>query len=266
MLSRKITSALVAIALVFTMACAGQSKNNTTWVDMQEADNKADLKKAALLNIELGETYLQQGQVSRAKKKLLHALELAPYLPEAHASLGYFFEKVGDNKMAEKYYRKSIFLGKEKGFFHNHYGIYLCAQGRYKEADKEFNLAAKDYHYPKTADVYENAGLCALKANDLVKAENYFKSSVRYDPKQTSALMELTELTFKRGDLVQAQNYLHGLRSQSDPSPRLLWLAIQIAQQTKDQDAVASNALLLKNLFVHSKEYKLYLASIEQPQ
>jgi type IV pilus assembly protein PilF len=140
----------------------------------------------------------------------------------------------------------------------------LCSQARYKEADKEFLLAIHDYNYPKTAEIYENAGLCALKAADIVKAENYFKTAVRYDPKQVASLMELAELYFKRGDFEQARNYLTRLRAQTEPYPRMLWLAIRLARQTKDADALASNVLLLKNLFADSLEYKLYLETQEK--
>ena len=256
---------LVLLAMIIGIVACNSTKQ-TTRVTRQSYDveSKADFKKAALLNIELGQGYLEQGQVSRAKKKLIHALELAPNLPETHSAMGYFFETVGDNSMAEKHYRKAIFLGKGQARFHDNYAIYLCSQGKYKEADKEFMVAAKDYNYPKTAQIYENAGLCALQAVDLTKAEGYFKISVRYDPAQVTSMLELSELSLKRGDSGQAQHFLDRLRQQVDPTPRILWLAIQIARKNNDQDAVASNGLLLKNLFVDSAEYKLYLKSQEE--
>lgn len=258
----KIKKYILFAVVLNCVACSNvQNDKNSELQQPVEVENKTDLKKAALLNIELGQNYLAQGQVSRAKKKLLHALELAPNLAEAHSSLGYFYETVGDNKMAEKYYRKAIFLGKEQGVFHNSYGLYLCGQNKYKEADKEFSIAVQDSNYAKTAEVYENAGMCALKAANLPMAENYFKIAVRYDSKQVASLMELAEMVFKRGDIEQSQYYLGKLRAQVEPTPRILWLAIQIARKNSDNDALASNALLLKNLFANSQEYKLYLAS-----
>jgi type IV pilus assembly protein PilF len=177
--------------------------------------------------------------------------------------MGYFFETVGDDKMAEKHYNKAIFLGKGQATFHDNYAVYLCSRGKYKEADKEFMIATKDYNYAKTAQIYENAGLCALQATDLTKAENYFKIAVRYDPAQVTSMLELSELSLKRGEIGQAQHFLDKLRQRIDPTPRILWLSIQVARKNNDNDAIASNALLLKNLFANSPEYKLYLQSQE---
>ena len=260
-MNSKIKSLMLVIVLVSIAACSKQPTDNTQ--QPYEGDGKTNLKKAALLNIELGEGYLAQGQVSRAKKKLIHALELAPNLPEAHTAMGYFFETVGDDPMAEKHYRKAIFLGKGQATFHDNYANYLCGRGKYIEADKEFTVAMKDYNYAKTAQIYENAGLCALQAVDLLKAENYFKTAVRYDPSQVTSMLELSALFFKRGDTGQAQYFLDRLRQIVEPTPRILWLAIQVARKNNDKDAVASNALLLKNLFANSPEYKLYLQTQE---
>lgn len=255
---------MLLVVVISSVACSSAHKNDSQSGQTSDLENKADYKQAALLNIELGQTYLEQGQVSRAKKKLLHAVVLAPNLPEAHSSLGYFFETVGDNQMADKYHRKAISLGKEQGLFHNNYGIFLCDQNKYQEADKEFTLAVKDYNYSKTAEAYENAGLCALKAGDQVKAETNFNFAVRYDPKQVASLLELADLSFKKGEFVQAQDYLNKLKSQVEPSARILWLAIQIAKKNNDPDSIASNSLLLKNKFANSPEYNLYLHTQEK--
>lgn len=261
----KIKGYFIFVMILSLVACSNANKVGLEGQQqIDDSASKADFKKAALLNIELGQRYLEQGQISRAKKKLVHALELAPKLPEAHTTMGYFFETVGDNTMAEKYYRKAIFLAKSQGVFHNNYGVFLCGQARYKEADKEFLIATKDYNYSKTAEAYENAGLCALKANDATKAEGYFKIAVRYDPKQVNSLMELAELSFNKEEIQQASYYLEKLRAQSEPTARILWLAIRIAMKTNDKDALASNALLLKNLFKDSQEYKLYLIMQEE--
>ena len=228
----------------------------------ENADNKKiDYVKASLLNVELGQSYLAQGQVSRAKGKLVHALELAPNLPEANAAIAYFQETVGDYAAADKYYKKAISFSKDKGEFYNSYGTFLCKIGKYKEAENAFLNAIKDVKYTRTAEVYENAGLCSLRAAELDKAEHYFTLAVRYDAKQINSLMELSELLFNKGEVKQAKYFLKQLKTQTEPSPRSLWLAIQIARKEKDKDAVASNALQLKSLFANSAEYKLYLES-----
>ncbi len=61
-----------------------------------------DYAKAALANVELGLGYLEQGQIVRAKTKLIHAMNLAPSLPEVLSGMSYFLETTGEYKDAEK--------------------------------------------------------------------------------------------------------------------------------------------------------------------
>ena len=139
--------------------------------------------RAALLNVEIGENYLEHGQMELAKQKLVHALELQPKLAEAHSAISYFYETVGDIKEAETHHDQAIRYGSGRGSFYNNYGTFLCRQGRLQEADIAFNEALKDKKYIRTAEVYENAGICALKQQNVAKAREYFKNAVKHNPK-----------------------------------------------------------------------------------
>ncbi len=236
-------------------------KNKTSGLESDVSvliDNPPDRQKAAMVNVELGLGYLSQGQVARAKTKLLHAVKLAPKLPETHSALAHFWEMVGEMKDAESEHKKAIKLS-ETGAVYNNYGAYLCRRGRYKEADKAFHQAIEDKNYSRTAEVYENAGLCALKASDMTKADEYLSAAFRRDPGRVSALIELSRLQLDRGNVVVAKQLLEQYKKSAEPNARSLWLGIQIAKRMNDDNAVASNALVLKNLFEDSPEYQLYL-------
>lgn len=217
--------------------------------------------KAALVNVELGLRYLSQGEVARAKTKLTHALHLDPKATETHSAMAYFLERVGDHKDAEKEHKKAVKYGKEGGAVYNNYGAFLCRQGRVKEADVAFKKALADKNYPRTAEVYENAGICALQATECEKAENYFMNAIRQDPKRTNALLELTALNLKQNKLDAAKLLLSQYKQIAEPSAKSLWLGIQLSHKLKDQNGVASNAQSLKNLFEDSPEYQQYLTS-----
>jgi type IV pilus assembly protein PilF len=222
----------------------------------------ADFKKAALINVEMGEKYLAQGQVARAKQKFIHALELKPKLPEAHSSIGYFYEKVGDLVEAEEHYRLSIdYADGSKGRYYNNYGTFLCRQKRYKEADKAFNQAINDKKYIKTAEAYENAGLCALQEPNIEKAYTYLQTAVKRDPSRTVASLELAELELKRKNYLAAKYYLDNFKLHSEPTSRSLWLAIQVNSKLGNSNEVASSGLQLKSMFPKSEDYKLFLES-----
>ena len=87
---------VLVVCSLFATACGqggsgggSSSGNPASW----QMGNAGD---AAKTNVELGLEYLSQGQVARAKSKLIHAAKLSPNLPEAHSALAYFYERAGD--------------------------------------------------------------------------------------------------------------------------------------------------------------------------
>jgi type IV pilus assembly protein PilF len=218
-----------------------------------------DLKKAALINVELGLGYLGQGQVARAKNKLTHAVKLAPELPETHSAMAHFQEMVGDNVEAEKSHKKSIKEASNKGAFYNNYGVFLCRQKRYKEADEIFQNALNDKDYDHSAEVYENAGICALKWPNNEKARTYLEAAVRRDPSRTNAMLELAGLNLNQGQIQKVNELLGRYKTVAEPSARSLWLGIQAAKANNDIESQETQILLLKNLFEDSPEYQSYL-------
>lgn len=224
-------------------------------------EGSPDFKRAALVNVELGLGYLSQGQVARAKTKLTHAIKLAPNLPETHSAMAYFLEMVGERKDAEREHKKAVNLSVNKGAVYNNYGAFLCRGNRFKEADHAFQQALQDKEYSRTAEVYENAGLCALKWSDHEKAQEYLLTAIRQDPSRSMALLELADLNIRQSKFNEAKAFLNRYRTVAEPSARSLWLGIQVAKALNDSNSTASQALLLKNLFEDSPEYQLYLKS-----
>lgn len=255
------------------VACTKSTPNSTTGgapeqshsaaktpVSLLEQNAAPDYQRAASVNVELGLGYLAQGQVARAKTKLMHALKLAPKMPETHSAMAYFLEMVGEIKDAEREHKKAIALS-GKGAMYNNYGAFLCRQNRFKEANQAFHNAIQDKEYPRTAEVFENAGLCALKAADQDSALQYLALAVRRDPNRASALLELAALDLNQGKTKEASDLLTRYKAIAEPSARSLWLGILVAKALNDDNAVASQALLLKNLFADSPEYQSYLQS-----
>lgn len=228
-------------------------------------DKEIEYSKAALANVELGLGYLAQGQVARAKTKITHALKLAPSLAECHSAMAFFLEKVGDAKEAEKSHKKAVKYSKSTGAVYNNYGGFLCRQGRFEEADNAFQSSFSDKNYSRTAEVYENAGICAMKWQEVEKAQNYFTNAIRHDPKRSTALLELAQLGLKKNDLETTKQMLSQYKKVAEVSARSLWLNIQMAKAINNEDAVASHALLLKNLFEDSLEYQHYIKSEMDP-
>lgn len=245
------------LVLISSVICISSCVNDTH--QLTNGD-KVDLKKAALLNVELGRSYLVGGYTERAKRKFIHALNLMPNSPEVHSGMGYFWETVKEHKEAEKHYRKSIALGNGKGEFHNQYALFLCNQDRYKEANKHFLIAINDKLYDQTAQIYANAGSCSLKNTDYTKAENYFIKGLDHDPRKIELLLDLAKIALNTRKLQSAENYLQKFYNANDntPTPEYLFLGIKVAKKLGQEDKVISKTMALKNLFPDSMEYRAY--------
>lgn len=167
----------------------------TSCYSMDENATSKYNPKAAAYNVQLGLAYLKQGNRQRAKQKLLKALEEAPDSLETNDAMAYFYENTQDNKKAEMYYQRAIEWHPEAGAALNNYGAFLCREKRYDEADIYFLKAIADPEYLNTARAYENAGLCALAANQSDKAQNYFKRALAEDPSLKQSAYELEKLS-----------------------------------------------------------------------
>lgn len=212
---------------------------------------------AAGYNVQLGLGYLQQGDMQRAKSKLLLALSQAPQWPQALDAMGYYLENTGDTKTAAYYYQKAVSIAPTSGAVQNNYGTYLCRIGQYQEADNHFMLAIQDINYLNTAEAYENAGLCSMEIPDNDKALSYFIKAIQQDPHRTTSVLEIAQINYKRGDYSLAQSYLDNYFSQvPQPGPEAMLLAIRLAHTRNDTATIGKYAVMLQSEYPGSLEYK----------
>ena len=179
----------------------------------------------------MGLAYLNQGDRSRAKRKLILALSQAPDAPNVNAAMGYFMEKSGEMKDADAYYQKAMAVAPKAGTQLNNYGAFLCRQGQYRQAANYFLKAVKDINYDHTAGAYENAGLCVMAIPDYANATTYFNKALEQDPSREQSLYELVNLEMKQGHTNEALAYLQKYPSLSLGDRTLLTMAIDVAHK-----------------------------------
>jgi len=201
--------------------------------DVKGAPPMSDAKRsdAATYNTRLGLAYLNQGDRSRAKRKLLLALSQDPDAPNVNASMAYFMEKSGDMEKAETYYHKAMAASPKAGTQLNNYGAYLCRQGQYKQAEIYFLKAVKDIKYDHTAGAYENAGLCVMAIPDYENAAKYFNKALEQDPSREQSLYELANISLKKGNIEEAMTYLQKYPTLTQNNRMLLAMATAVAHK-----------------------------------
>ena len=112
-------------------------------------------------------------------KKILLALKQNPYDAFVLGVAAYFYEALGNNDLAKKYYLKALKTDPENGSIQNDYGVFLCRSKHYRESIRYFLLAAHNINYLHTASAYKNASKCALKIPDKKLSDLYLHEALK---------------------------------------------------------------------------------------
>jgi len=238
----------VVLLLALSSGCATVSEDGRV-IDMEK--KKADVSHA---NTMLGIEYLRLGNYEMSREKLDRALAADPDNTEALDAIAVLYEQVGEPDKAEKNYKKSLRVNPENPRGHNNYGQFLCMQGRYEEAEKEFLRAANDAFYETPALALTNAGLCAMRIPDEEMAEKYFRQALDLDPKYPPALLQMATLNYAGSNYLSARAYLERFREFGKQSPESLWLGVRTEYALDDHQAWGKYALTLKNNFPDSQQ------------
>jgi type IV pilus assembly protein PilF len=221
----------------------------------QEKDTE-NLKARARAHTDLGAVYYQQRKLEIALEEFTEASRIDPSFALAYNGLGLVHSALGQDDIADANFRKAIQLEPNNSESHNNYGSFLCSKGRYDDSIKEFLAAVRNPLYGTPAVAYANAGICSMRKKDVVNGEVYLKKALQIDPLMNGAAYQLALLQFNRKDPVAAKVSLQNAML-TQPSPEMLWLAIQIERAVGAKDAEASYALQLRRQYPNSEQAKL---------
>lgn len=235
--------ALVLLLAGALTACGGTAN------PPRKSNVDAESREAAELQVKLGRGYLEQGDLEIAMEKLQRALQLDPRSVDAHTLLAVLNERIGRREQADGFYRKAERLAPDNGEVNNNLGAFLCGGGRYQEADAYFVKALADPFYRSPATALTNAGVCAVKAGNAVRAEDYFRRVLAIQPDSATALFELARMNHVRGDSLRARAFLQRLEAVLPGDPLVLDLGRRIETRLGDADAARRYAGRLENEF-----------------
>jgi len=220
----------------------------------KHADSGEGRKDPAEVNAQLGIEYMRKGMYESSLQVLSKAIRQNPDLQLAQVSLAILYERLGEEDLAAKHYRKAYSIDSKDPVTLNAYGQYLCRIGQLDKADAMFAGAVKDplYQYPEL--IYTNAGICARKRPDLELADRYFRDALKRNPKYRPALREMVRDSFAQGKFLATRAYLQRLQELEALTPEFLWVGVRAENALNDKNAVSSYALLLKNRYPESDE------------
>jgi type IV pilus assembly protein PilF len=236
----------VGLLLVLLTGCASTGQRN-----YKSSEGE---KSPAEVNAQLGIEYMRKGMYEASMEKLDKAVRQNPDLQLAQVSLAILYERLGEDELAEKHYRKAYHIDRQDPVTLNAYGQYLCRKGDLDRADSMFVAALKDPLYQMPELVYTNAGICARERPDLDKAERYFRAALQRNPRYQPALQEMVRTMFLKQQYLATRAYLQRLQELSPLTPEFLWIGVRAESELDDRKAVAGYALALKQRHPESEE------------
>lgn len=213
-------------------------------------------RRAAQTNTELGRQYIARGDYEVALDKLKRAVAYDRTYAPAHTVLAYLYETIGDNEMARKEYHEAVKYDPKDGSVNNNYGASLCAAKRWAEAEPYFERALKDPFYETPQLALSNAGLCALGAGDLDKADKYLRQSIEYDQNLPASLLALAKLNYQRDQYLTARAFLQRYEANASHTEESLELAYRVERELGDEKAAIEYRSLLMQNFPNSPASK----------
>lgn len=222
--------------------------------------DKQSIKQAAGFNLQLGVTYMRQGQLEVALDKLERSVRQDPDRADTHTALAVLYTRLGEMDKAGSQYRQSLRLEPGNSSTLNNYGAFLCQQGKYDAAMKNFEKALKDPLYRTPAAAYTNAGLCADDSGKAGQAETYFRLALTADPKFTGALLQMANLSFEEKIYLQARAFMDRyMASTAAATPDALWLGLRVEKELGDKAAAGAYLTQLLKNFPDSVEARLLM-------
>jgi len=250
----------VAIAAILLAAtgCVTQSyeNDNSTPVIQNEATNN----EIAMTRISLGLGYLKMGNTTQAKLNLEKAKRFAPNLVQVHTAFAHYYDTVSEPELAIKSYEKALSLKNDDADTLNNYGVFLCKQEKYPEAEQQFLKAIAVPSYLLVSQSYQNLALCQLKAHHFEKAEQYLVKAIQHSPSSAAALYQMARLQYIKGDYAQAKYYFKRYEKATRRfSAEGLTLGFKIHQKQHDNTTAKNYATMMVKMFPASFQAKQYL-------
>jgi type IV pilus assembly protein PilF len=166
------------------------------------------------------------------------------------------YETIGDFESAGKQYREAVKYDPDDGNVNNNYAVYLCGEGKYKEAEKHFNTAVQDPFYQTPGIAYANAGICAMQQDKMDKAEQYLRQSLEFDARNGAALLPMADLSFRNGSYLRARGFLQRFESVQARTEESLSLGYRIETALGDSNSAQNYLQALRESFPEAQILK----------
>jgi len=211
-------------------------------------------KEAGRINARLSMEYLKRGQLQVAQEKIEKALQQNPHDVNVQLSAGLVYERLLENKKAEKHYRQAVREDSESPEALNALATFLCRNDQQAKGEAMFLKAAANPIYRTPFVAYTNAGVCARSAGRLEQAERYLRQALTFQVDYPETYAQLAGVLHERGSDLQARAFVERFLAVAPATPDMLLLGHNIEVALKDTGAAAGFRNRLRMEFPESSQ------------
>lgn len=244
----KTSNFLVKAGLCVSVAVMSSCASNTKQLpDVPEAP-QVNYAKAASINAELAVVYAQREMLDRAKEKLLKAKSQDPNVPAIYYAEGLYYQNLGMPDIAEKAYKKALYMAPGDFQAYNFYAQFLCMdKHQYQEANKLFQESIVLPANVNLAETFTLYGRCLLQQGHLQQAKQYFRKAIDQGAGSTLSYWELAKLEYQEKDYKDALSMVNRYMELSGKTEESGQLKLEILQALGRYDEAATLRLQLSS-------------------
>lgn len=252
-------AALLALAVCAALAgCAGSMPGQGLSADPVTASDESPQRQRARLRLALASGYFEEGRTEIALDEVKQSLAIDPGYAAALNLRGLIYMRLQQPGQAEESLRQAQAIDPRDPDIAHNFGWLLCQEGRYPQAQAQFDRALGHPSYGGRAKTLMTQGLCQMRAGRAGDAEQSLLRSYELDAAHPVTSYNLSQLLLQRGELARAQFYIRRLNNGEHANAESLWLGIRIEQRLGDRAAMTQLADQLRKRYPQSRELSAY--------
>ena len=214
------------------------------------------IQEAGRINARLAMEYLKRDQLQVAQEKIEKALAQNPKDVNVQLAAGLVYERLRENKVAEKHFRLALKAAPDSPEAQNALGAFFCRNEQEEKGEEMFVRAAMNPLYRTPFVAYTNAGVCARSSGDLEQAERFLRQALTSQVDYPETYAQLAGVLHDRGNNLHARAFVERYLAVAPATPEMLLLGYNIEVAMKDEAAAAAFRARLEKEFPNSEQLR----------
>jgi type IV pilus assembly protein PilF len=214
------------------------------------------IQEAGRINARLAMEYLKRDQLQVAQEKIEKALAQNPKDVNVQLAAGLVYERLRENKVAEKHFRLALKAAPDSPEAQNALGAFFCRNKQEEKGEEMFVKAAMNPLYRTPFVAYTNAGVCARSSGDLEQAERFLRQALTSQVDYPETYAQLAGVLHDRGNNLHARAFVERYLAVAPATPEMLLLGYNIEVAMKDEAAAAAFRARLEKEFPNSEQLR----------